>query len=144
MSDAPNANAHAREAIDRLPDDATWDDVMYELYGRESIDAGLADVAAGRTIPQDQVKAHVREYSAARREPTGPLVGDRNRASRGHRALHWAHVTGLRRAHGGPPARADRTASEFPDSGRPVAEASDARSPTSGVRPATDIFIDNA
>lgn len=49
-------------------------------------------------------------YSAARREPTGPLVGDRNRAPRGHRALHWAHVAGLRRAHGRPPARAERTA----------------------------------
>jgi predicted transcriptional regulator len=61
MSDAPNPKAHAREAIDRLPDDASWDDVMYELYVRESIDAGLADVAAGRTIPQDQVKAHIRE-----------------------------------------------------------------------------------
>lgn len=61
MTDAPNAKAHAREAIDRLPDDASWDDVMYELYVRESIDAGLADVAAGRTIPQDQVKAHIRE-----------------------------------------------------------------------------------
>ena len=53
MSDAPNAKAHAREAIDRLPDDASWDDVMYELYVRESIDAGLADLAAGRTIPHD-------------------------------------------------------------------------------------------
>ena len=61
MSDSTNAKAHAREAIDRLPDDASWDDVMYELYVRESIDAGLADVAAGRTVPHDQVKAHLRE-----------------------------------------------------------------------------------
>jgi predicted transcriptional regulator len=61
MSDARNAKAHAREALDRLPDDASWDDVMYELYVRESIDTGLADVAAGRTIPQEQVKAHIRE-----------------------------------------------------------------------------------
>lgn len=64
MTDSANAKAHAREAIDRLPDDASWDDVMYELYVRESIDAGLADVAAGRTIPHDQVKAHIRELYA--------------------------------------------------------------------------------
>jgi len=61
MTEPPNAKAHARETIDRLPDDASWDDVMYELYVREAIDAGLTDVAAGRTVPQDQVKARLRE-----------------------------------------------------------------------------------
>jgi predicted transcriptional regulator len=61
MSETPNAKAHARETIDQLPENASWDDVMYELYVREAIDAGLADVAAGRTIPQDQMKAHLRE-----------------------------------------------------------------------------------
>jgi predicted transcriptional regulator len=61
MPDLPNPKAHARDAIERLPDDATWDDVMYELYVRESIDKGLADVAAGRTIAHEQVKAHIYE-----------------------------------------------------------------------------------
>ena len=61
MSETPNAKTHARETIDQLPETASWDDVMYELYVREAIDAGLADVAAGRTIPQDQMKAHLRE-----------------------------------------------------------------------------------
>ena len=63
MTESLNAKAHAREAIDRLPDDATWDDVMYELYVRESVDAGLADVAAGRTVPHDQVRARLRDIS---------------------------------------------------------------------------------
>lgn len=61
MTDSGNAKAHAREIIDRLPESATWDDVMYELYVRESIDVGLADVAAGRTIPHDQVRARLSE-----------------------------------------------------------------------------------
>lgn len=55
------AKSHAREIIDRLPESASWDDVMYELYVRESIDAGLADVAAGRTIPHEQVRARLSE-----------------------------------------------------------------------------------
>lgn len=59
MSEPENAKAHAREIIERLP--ASWDDVMYELYVRESIDTGLADVAAGRTIPHDQVRARLNE-----------------------------------------------------------------------------------
>ena len=40
----------ARAIIDQLPDSASWDDVMYELYVREAIDAGLADVAADRSL----------------------------------------------------------------------------------------------
>jgi len=61
MNESGSAKAHAREIIDRLPDSASWDDVMYELYVREAIDAGLADVAAGRTIPHDQVRARISE-----------------------------------------------------------------------------------
>ena len=34
---------------------------MYELYVREAIDAGLADVAAGRTTPHEQVRARLSE-----------------------------------------------------------------------------------
>ena len=61
MSDAGNAKTHARDIIDRLPESASWEDVMYELYVREAIDAGLADVAAGRTTPHEQVRARLSE-----------------------------------------------------------------------------------
>jgi predicted transcriptional regulator len=61
MTDPINAKAHAREAIEGLPDSASWDDVMYELYVREAIDAGLADVRAGRSVPHEQVKGQLRE-----------------------------------------------------------------------------------
>ena len=46
----------AREAIDQLPDDATWDDVMYRLYVRQKIDAGLRDVENGRTVTTTEVR----------------------------------------------------------------------------------------
>ncbi len=39
----------ARALIDRLPDSATWDDLMHEIYVRQAIEAGLADSKAGRT-----------------------------------------------------------------------------------------------
>lgn len=61
MSDAGNAKTHARDIIDRLPESASGEDVMYELYVREAIDAGLADVAAGRTTPHEQVRARLSE-----------------------------------------------------------------------------------
>jgi hypothetical protein len=41
----PTAKQAAREIIDRLPDQATWDDIMDELYVKEKIEQGLADIA---------------------------------------------------------------------------------------------------
>jgi predicted transcriptional regulator len=46
----------ARQIIENLPDQATWDDLMYELYVKQKIEEGLADIEAGRTIPHEQVK----------------------------------------------------------------------------------------
>lgn len=39
----------AHRLIDQLPEDATWDDLMHEIYVREAIEKGLADSNAGRT-----------------------------------------------------------------------------------------------
>ena len=55
----PTAKQAAREIIDRLPDRATWDEIMYELYVKEKIEEGLADIEAGRTIPHERVKAEL-------------------------------------------------------------------------------------
>jgi predicted transcriptional regulator len=46
-----------RELLDRLPDECTWDDVMSELYVRQKIAAGLADVEAGRVVTHEEVFA---------------------------------------------------------------------------------------
>ncbi len=56
MSSAKEA---ARQLIDHLPDQASWDDIMYELYVKQKIEEGLADIEAGRTIPHEQVKAEL-------------------------------------------------------------------------------------
>ena len=49
----------AKELIDHLSDQASWDDIMYELYVKQKIEEGLADIEAGRTIPHEQVKAEL-------------------------------------------------------------------------------------
>ncbi len=56
MSSAKDA---ARKIIEQLPEQATWDDIMYELYVKQKIEEGLADIKAGRTIPHEQVKAEL-------------------------------------------------------------------------------------
>ena len=39
----------AHKLVDRMPENATWDDLMYEIYVREVIEQGMADSMAGRT-----------------------------------------------------------------------------------------------
>ena len=47
----------ARRLLDRLPDQFTWDDLMHEIYVRQTIEAGLADSRAGRTTDVDQIRS---------------------------------------------------------------------------------------
>ena len=49
----------AKQILDDLPEQATWDDLMYELYVKQKIEEGLADIEAGRTIAHEQVKAEL-------------------------------------------------------------------------------------
>ena len=46
---------------ENLSAQATWDDVLYEVYVRQSIEQGLADVAAGQTIPVEKVKEYLKQ-----------------------------------------------------------------------------------
>ena len=48
--------SQAHRLIDGLPDDATWDDVMYHVYVRQRIDAGIEDADAGRVMDVDEVR----------------------------------------------------------------------------------------
>ena len=47
----------AHKIIDRLPAGATWDDLMHQIYVRETIEKGLADESAGRTTEVRDVRA---------------------------------------------------------------------------------------
>ena len=45
-----------RQLADALPDNATWDDVMYRVYVHQAVDAGLQDAAAGRLVDVAEVR----------------------------------------------------------------------------------------
>jgi hypothetical protein len=45
-----------RELAERLPDSATWDEVMYEIYVRQKIADGEIAIAEGRTVSHSEVK----------------------------------------------------------------------------------------
>lgn len=46
----------AHQLVDNLPDNATWEDVMYRIYVREAIEAGVKDSDEGRTIDVKEVR----------------------------------------------------------------------------------------
>ena len=54
---ATNVKEQARKNIDALPESATWEDVIYRLYVREAIEAGIADADAGRVADVSEVRA---------------------------------------------------------------------------------------
>jgi predicted transcriptional regulator len=55
------AKEAVRALLDRLPDDCSMDDVLYHLYVLRAIERGQADVAAGRTVPHEQVEEELRK-----------------------------------------------------------------------------------
>lgn len=46
----------ARELIEHLPDTATFDDLMYEFYVRQKIEAGLKAVNEGRALSHGEAR----------------------------------------------------------------------------------------
>lgn len=59
------AKSDALKLIESLPDDCTWDDIKYRVYLHDAIEAGLADVDAGRVVPADEAKRRLAEWLAS-------------------------------------------------------------------------------
>lgn len=51
-----------RELVDRLPDDATLEDVQYQIYVLQKIRAGEKDAEASRTLSHDQVMRDLAQW----------------------------------------------------------------------------------
>ncbi len=47
----------AYHLIENLPEDATWDDLMYKIYVHQAIEAGLKDSQTGRSVDVKEVRA---------------------------------------------------------------------------------------
>ena len=52
-----NIKQQALNLLEKLPENATWEDLMYEIYVRQTIEAGIEDSKAGRTIDVKKVRA---------------------------------------------------------------------------------------
>jgi predicted transcriptional regulator len=54
----------ALRLVQQLPANATWEDLQYEIYVRQAIEAGLRDSREGRTVPAHDVR---RQFDLDRR-----------------------------------------------------------------------------
>jgi hypothetical protein len=52
----PTAKKQVLEMVKKLPDKATWDDIMYGVYVRKKIEAGIQAADEGRVVSHEDVK----------------------------------------------------------------------------------------
>ena len=50
------AKEEAKRLIDLIPEDATWDDIMYEFYVKKKLAKALDEAAAGEVVPHEIAK----------------------------------------------------------------------------------------
>jgi hypothetical protein len=51
-----NVKSRAIRLIRDLPKGSSWDDLMYRIYVRQKIEAGLADLRAGRVHSHEAIR----------------------------------------------------------------------------------------
>ena len=51
-----NVKEEARRLVENSPQNVSWDDLMNFIYERQSIEAGLQDSEAGRTLDVKEVR----------------------------------------------------------------------------------------
>jgi predicted transcriptional regulator len=52
----------AIETIQHLPETASLEDIIAELYFRQKVERGLKDLNEGRIVPQDQAKQRLSRW----------------------------------------------------------------------------------
>lgn len=57
------AKESARQLINHLSDKASWDDIMYELYVKQKIEAGLKAADEGRTVSHEEAKRRLLSHN---------------------------------------------------------------------------------
>ncbi len=52
----PSIKEEARRIVDQLPETATWEDLIYRISVRQSIEAGMKDAEEGRVESVEGVR----------------------------------------------------------------------------------------
>ena len=59
---ATSTKQAALRMIQRLPEDASLEEMMYELYFRQRVENGLRELDSGKTISHNEVKRSLAQW----------------------------------------------------------------------------------
>lgn len=59
---AHSAKQDAIHAIERLPDDVPFDEIVYRLYVLNKVQQGLQDIDAGRTVSSEELTREIEAW----------------------------------------------------------------------------------
>jgi len=57
-----SVKSQAIDAISKLPEEATMDEIMYRLHVLDKVKKGENDVVAGRVISAEELRAEIEEW----------------------------------------------------------------------------------
>jgi hypothetical protein len=59
------AKQEVRSLLDRIPDDATFEDIQDHIYVREKIERGLKDVEESRVVSEEEMERRMQQWLRA-------------------------------------------------------------------------------
>lgn len=62
MSALPSAKQATLRLVERLDDDVSFEDIMYELYVLEKIQRGLKDAEEGRVVSHEEARQRLNRW----------------------------------------------------------------------------------
>lgn len=60
----PTAKEEVRDLLEKLPDEASFDDIEYQIYVLHEIREGIAEADRGELIDHEEVKARMAKWLA--------------------------------------------------------------------------------
>jgi len=57
-----SAKEEVREILDQVSDDATLEEIQYRIYVRQTVDRGLEDLKAGKTVSQQEMESRMARW----------------------------------------------------------------------------------
>ncbi|WHZ13866.1 MAG: hypothetical protein OJF52_000700 [Nitrospira sp.] len=64
-----------RKLLERLPDEASYEDIQYHIYVREKIERGLRDIKEGRVLTQKEVERRASKWLRKVKRARTEIVG---------------------------------------------------------------------
>ncbi len=53
---AATVKEEAKRLVEELPEEATWNDLMYEIYVRQQIEEGIKAADEGRVLSHEEIR----------------------------------------------------------------------------------------